>query len=151
MKNGEKLIDWAKEQGRLVTKSELAAVIGKKKLSPSYFIKYPELGRYVKLDVQVELQEYYNKLYNWLKENNINYKPKDRTKINMSLDALLLDEYSNIALCIAKKPKTISMKNYKTNIEKKIEKTKEVGITLIFIKNFEDFDTLKDLLDSLIS
>lgn len=69
----------------------------------------------------------------------------------MSLDALLLDEYSNIALCIAKKPKTMSMKNYKTNIEKKIEKTKEVGITLIFIKNFEDFDTLKDLLDSLIS
>ena len=69
----------------------------------------------------------------------------------MSLDALLLDNYSNIALCIAKKPKTMSRKNHTTNMKKKIEKAKEAGITLVFIRDFEDFDTLKNLLDSLIS
>ena len=41
VKDGEKLIEWAKAQGRPVTKAELAAVIGRKRLSPSYFLKIP--------------------------------------------------------------------------------------------------------------
>ena len=41
VKDGEKLIEWAKAQGRLVTKDELAEVVGRKILSPSYFLKYP--------------------------------------------------------------------------------------------------------------
>ena len=63
VKDGDKLIEWAKAQGRLVTKTELAKVIGKKRLSPSYFLKYPELGQYVEIDMQNELSEYYKKLY----------------------------------------------------------------------------------------
>ena len=151
VQNGEKLIEWAKAQGRLVTKVELAKIIGTKRLSPSYFVKYPELGKYVKLDIQNDLQEYYDKLYEWLQKNNIDYKPQDRTKINMTLDALLLGKYSNIALCIYKKPKTVSTNKYEINKKEKIKKARKAGITLIFIKNFEDFDTLKDLLDSLIN
>ena len=52
VQNGEKLIEWAKAQGRLVTKAELAEVIGTKRLSPSYFIKYPELSKYVVIHIQ---------------------------------------------------------------------------------------------------
>ena len=64
VKDGEKLIEWAKAQKRLVTKAELAKVAGTKRLSPSYFIKYPELGQYVVTHEQNELQEYSQKLYN---------------------------------------------------------------------------------------
>lgn len=75
VKDGDKLIEWAKAQGRPVTKAELAKVIDRKKLSPSYFIKYPELGQYVQTRTQKSLESYINKLYSWLRENNISYKP----------------------------------------------------------------------------
>ena len=71
VQDGEKLIEWAKSQGRLVSRKELAKVLGKKRLSPSYFIKYPELGQYVITHEQKDVLEYSEKLYKWLKENNI--------------------------------------------------------------------------------
>ena len=58
VKDGEKLIAWAKAQGRLVTKAELAKIAGTKKLSPSYFIKYPELGQYIQSNNQKETRYY---------------------------------------------------------------------------------------------
>ena len=60
VQDGEKLLEWAKAQGRLVTKAELATIIGKSKLSPSYFIKYPELGQYVETRTQKSLEIYIN-------------------------------------------------------------------------------------------
>lgn len=151
VKDGEKLIEWAKAQGRLVTRTELAHVIGKKKLSPSYFIKYPELGQYVTIDAQNELQEYYKKLYEWLQKNNIPYKPNDRTKLKASVDALLLEEYSNLAICISEKPRCVSKKKYESNIKLKMKRAKEAGVIIIFLnkEHFEDLDSVKGLLDSL--
>ena len=151
VKDGEKLIEWAKAQGRFVTRTELAHVIGKKKLSPSYFIKYPELGQYVTIDAQNELQEYYKKLYEWLQKNNIPYKPNDRTKLKASVDALLLEEYSNLAICISEKPRCMSKKKYESNIKLKMKRAKEAGVIIIFLnkEHFEDLDSVKGLLDSL--
>ena len=151
VKDGEKLIEWAKAQGRLVTRTELARIIGKKKLSPSYFIKYPELGQYVTIDAQNELQEYYKKLYEWLQKNNIPYKPNDRTKLKASVDALLLEEYSNLAICISEKPRCMSKKKYESNIKLKMKRAKEAGVIIIFLnkEHFEDLDSVKGLLDSL--
>ena len=151
VENGEKLIEWAKAQGRLVTKSELANIIGRKKLSPSYFIKYPELGQYVKIDAQNELQEYYEKLYKWLQENNILYKPNDRTKLKVSVDALLLGEYSNLAICISERPSRISKKKYEADIKLKMKRAKEADLIIIFLnkEHFENLDEIKGLLDSL--
>lgn len=151
VKDGEQLIEWAKAQGRLVTKEELAQIVGRKRLSPSYFVKYPELGQYVKTEVQNELQEYYQKLYEWLQKNDIPYKPNDRTKIKMSVDALLLGDYSNLAICISEKPQCISQKKYENNVKLKMERAKEAGITIIFLnkENFENLDNVKTLLDDL--
>ena len=151
VKDGEKLIEWAKAQGRPVTRTELARIIGKKKLSPSYFIKYPELGQYVTIDAQNELQEYYKKLYEWLQKNNIPYKPNDRTKLKASVDALLLEEYSNLAICISEKPRCMSKKKYESNIKLKMKRAKEAGVIIIFLnkEHFEDLDSVKGLLDSL--
>lgn len=69
VQDGEKLIEWAKAQGRPVTKLELAQVIGRKKLSPSYFEKYPELGQYIITREQNDIQKYSEKLYDWLQKN----------------------------------------------------------------------------------
>lgn len=151
VQDGERLLEWAKAQDRLVTKSELAAVIGKSRLSPSYFIKYPELGQYIKTDIQYDLQDYYNKLYRWLQKNDILYKPNDRTKLKVSVDALLLGEYSNLAICIAEKPKSISKKRYEDSIKIKTERAKETGITIIFLnkEHFKDLDSIKELLNGL--
>ena len=151
VENGEKLIEWAKAQGRLVTRSELAHVIGKKRLSPSYFIKYPELGQYVEIDAQNELQEYYYKLYEWLQKNDIPYKPNDRTMLKVSLDALLLGEYSNLAICISERPKCVSKKKYENDIKLKMKRAKEVGLVIIFLnkEHFDNLDEIKGLLDSL--
>lgn len=49
---GYELIEWAKAQGRPVTQRELAEVIGRTRLSPSYFVKYPELGKYVGQEIE---------------------------------------------------------------------------------------------------
>lgn len=144
VKDGEKLIEWAKAQGRLVTKAELAKVIGRKKLSPSYFIKYPELGQYVETYNQKDLEPLNNKLYNWLKENNISYKPKDRTKLKMAVDALLLGEYEGLALQISEKPTCVSNKKHFQKMNEILNRGLAAGITVVFL-NKEHFDNLEDV------
>lgn len=151
VQNGEALIEWAKSQGRLVTKAELAEKVGRKRLSPSYFLKYPELGKYVKTDTQNELATYYDKLYDWLRCNNIPYKPGDRTKLKVSVDALLLGEYSHIILHIAEKPTCVSKKKHEEALQLRINKADEIGMSILFLneKHFHNLDELKVLLDSL--
>ena len=154
VKDGDKLIEWAKTQGRPVTKAELAKVIGRKKLSPSYFIKYPELGQYVQTRTQKSLESYIDKLYSLLRENNIPYKPNDRTVLSgLSIDALLLGEYSNLALQISEKATYVSKKKHEENIKQKMERAEKAGIRIIFLNkdHFENLDDVKLLLDSLKS
>ena len=139
VQDGEKLIEWAKSQGRPVTKSELAKVLGKKRLTPSYFIKYPELGQYIEIYEQQDLREYTQKLYNWLKENDIPYKPNDRTRLKLSIDALLLKEYTNIAIHIAEKPKYVSKKAYTKGLRERTERAGKAKVNLIFLTK-EDLD-----------
>lgn len=149
--NGEKLLKWAKSQGRLVTQAELAEIVGTKRLSPSYFLKYPELGQYVKSETQTELQEYYDKLYAWLQKNNISYKPGDRTTLRLSVDALLLGEYSNIIIHIAEKPHFTSKKKYDRGITLRSDRAKELGKKIIFLnkEHFNNLDELMDILNTL--
>lgn len=151
VEDGEKLLEWAKAQGRLVSKAELATVIGRSKLSPSYFIKYPELGQYVETRTQKSLKSYIDKLYDWLKENNIPYKPNDRTALGVSVDALLLGEYSNLAIQIIEKATSVSKKKHEKSMNQKIEKAEEAGIKLICLNkdHFKDLDKIKTLLDEL--
>lgn len=151
VKNGEKLIEWAKAQGRLVTREELAAVIGTKRLSPSYFVKYPEIGKYVKIRSQKDLVDYKRILYDWLKENKIPYKPSDRTKIGYSIDALLLEDYSNIALQVTVKPAHKGERIHNKEIKNKTQACKDKGVILLSLEKeqLENLDELKDLLDSL--
>ena len=151
VQDGEKLIEWAKSQGRPVTKSELAKVLGKKRLAPSYFIKYPELGKYVVRREQKDIEKYTEKLYQWLNDNHIQYKPNDRTKLKVSVDALLLGEYSGLAIQIQEKPTCISIKKFKERIKLKMRRAKEADIVIVFLnkEHFEDLDGIKGLLDSL--
>lgn len=151
VQDGEKLLNWAKAQGRLVTKSELAEVLGRKRLSPSYFIKYPELGKYVVSREQKDIQKYVKRLYQWLSENNIQYKPNDRTKLNVSVDALLLGEYTGLAIQIQEKSKYVSVKKHEESIKLKMLRAKEAGIIIVFLnkEHLEDLDGIKGLLDSL--
>ena len=151
VQDGEKLLNWAKVQGRLVTKSELAEVLGRKRLSPSYFIKYPELGRYVVRREQKDIEKYTEKLYQWLNDNHIQYKPNDRTKLKVSVDALLLGEYSGLAIQIQEKPTCISTKEFEERIKLKMRRAKEADIVIVFLnkEHFEDLDGIKGLLDSL--
>lgn len=151
VQDGEKLIEWAKAQGRLVTKSELAKVLGRKRLSPSYFVKYPELGKYVVSREQKDIQEYVKRLYQWLSENNIQYKPNDRTKLKVSVDALLLGEYTGLAIQIQEKPKYVSVKKHEESVKLKMRRAKDAGIIIVFLnkEHFEDLDSIKGLLDSL--
>ena len=151
VQDGEKLIEWAKSQGRPVTKSELAKVLGKKRLTPSYFIKYPELGRYVVRREQKDIEKYTEKLYQWLNDNHIQYKPNDRTKLKVSVDALLLGEYSGLAIQIQEKPTCISTKKFEERIKLKMRRAKEADIVIVFLnkEHFEDLDGIKGLLDSL--
>lgn len=151
VKDGEKLIEWAKSQGRLVTKAELAALLGKKRLSPSYFIKYPELGQYITTREQKDTREYSQKLYNWLKENNIPYKPNDRTHLGLSVSALLLGEYTGLAIDILIKPKYVSKKHYNNNKESKKYRAKIHGLTVLFLneEHFKNLDGIKTSLDEL--
>ena len=146
--DGNKLIEWAKAQGRLVTKTELAQVIGKTRLSPSYFIKYPELGQYIQTKEQNELRKYVQDLYDWLKKNNIPYKPNDRSKLKVSVTALLLGDYSNTILQIAIKPKCISLKKYSEDMIERKNRAHEQGMTILFIhrEDFKNLDALKERL-----
>lgn len=148
VQDGEKLIEWAKLQGRLVTRTELAKAIGKKRLSPSYFERYPELNKYIKIYGRKELQDYQQKLYNWLQENNIPYKPNDKTKLGMIVSALLLEDYVNTILQIDIKPKYVSEQIYRERMLKRKSKAEEQGIKILFLPKvlFNDLDVLKDLL-----
>lgn len=151
VKDGEKLIEWAKAQGRSVTKTELAKVLGKTRLSPSYFIKYPELGQYIETYEHKDLYEYTQKLYDWLKENDISYKPNDRTKLKVSVDALLLGEYSHLAIQIAERPYHVSKKKHEERMKLKSDRAKELDMIVVFLsrEHFENLDEIKGLLDSL--
>lgn len=151
VRDGEKLIEWAKAQDRLVTKAELAMVLGKKKLSPSYFIKYPELGQYIASKEQKDIQEYALTLYKWLKDNDIPYKPNDRTRLKLSVSALLLGKYENLAIQIQEKPKYISIRKHEERTKLIMRRAKEAGVVVIFLnkEHFEDLDSIKSLLDSL--
>lgn len=151
VQDGEKLIEWAKSQGRLVSRKELAKVLGKKRLSPSYFIKYPELGQYVITHEQKDVLEYSEKLYKWLKENNIPYKPNDRTKLGLSVNALLLGEYTGIAIDIFIKPVYVSKRKHEEDTKSKMSKARENDITIIFLneEHFKNLNEIKGLLDSL--
>lgn len=148
VKDGKKLIEWAKTQGRLVTKAELAKVAGTKRLSPSYFIKYPELGQYVVTHEQNDLQEYSQKLYNWLQKNNIPYKPNDRTRLKLSVTALLLGEYSDLILQIAIKPKCISKKKFIKDNELRLRRSAENKVFIIWL-NEEHFENLNSVMSLL--
>lgn len=152
VKDGEKLIEWAKAQGRLVSKAELAKIAGTKRLSPSYFIKYPELGQYVKSYEQKELLTYTERLFQWLKDNGILYKPNDKTALEgISVQALLLGEYEGIAIVLDIKPDSMSQKRYNEIINRRVKKSEEKDIFILYLKkeHFEDLDCIKGLLDSL--
>lgn len=153
VKDGEKLINWAKAQGRLVTKQELASVIGVRRLSPSYFVKYPELGKYIAPREQSELLEYTNELYKWLQDNDIKYKPNDKTAIQSSVTALLLEDYANIILQIAIKPKSMSRNRHTYNMHTKSKRAIENKVEIIFLEedHFKNLDDLKLVLDDLKS
>lgn len=146
VKGGDELIEWAKSQGRPVTKKELAEHIGRTKLSPSYFEKYPELGQYVAIYEQKDLQDNLQKLYTWLQKNHIPYKPGDRTRLKVSVDALLLGDYSNTALQIAIKPSCVSVKRHSENMLSKKNRAHEAGMKIIFLYE-KDFINLDELFD----
>lgn len=150
VQDGEKLIEWAKAQGRLVTKTELAQVIGRSRLSPSYFEKYPELGQYVVTQEPTELQEYSQKLYDWLQKRKIQYKPNDRTKLKVGVTALLLGEYEGLALQIHIKPTYVSKKNYTKVVKTKVRRASKNGIFIIWLNedHFKDLDSIIGLLDA---
>ena len=153
VKDGEKLIEWAKAQGRQVTKAELADVLGKKRLSPSYFIKYPELGQYIVTDEQNEFEEYYTQLYEWLQKNGIPYKPNDRTRLGVTVDVLLLGDYEDIAIQLSDRPRNVSTKTHDKRMRMKSYNAAETGLKLVFLKteHFKNLDEVKKLLDSLKS
>ena len=149
VEDGDKLIEWAKAQGRLVTRTELASAIGKTKLSRSYFEKYPELGKYIKNHTNSQLEKYAIVIANWLDENNIRYKPNDRTALGVSVNFLLLGEYSNIALQIIEKPSNISKQRHSDEMMEKKNRAHEKGMRIIFLskEDLEHLDELKKTLD----
>lgn len=144
--DGEKLIEWAKAQGRLVSKAELARVIGKHRLSDSYFVKYPELGQYVKSYDQQELTPYVTKLYEWLKDNSISYKPNDSVALKgLPVQARLLNEsYTNVVIYISIKPKCVSNRIFNAQIENRKARAKELGFKILFLTedHFKNLDCL---------
>lgn len=151
---GDQLIEWAKAQGRPVTQQELAELIGRTRLSPSYFIKYPELGKYMKSRKRKELADHEQVLYNWLEKNHIPYKAKDRKTLNgTTVDALLLGDYSGTVLHLFIKPKYVSEKNFEERISAVIQKTTAKRIRLILLNEdqIKHLDGLKDVLNTMKS
>lgn len=152
LNDGEKLIEWAKAQGRLVTRRELAKVAGKTRLSSSYFQKYPELGRYIVSYDQQDIKKYIEQLFAWLQKNNISYAPSDRSALGgIPVQAKLLGEYEGIVIVVDIKAHTLSNIQYKEMINKRLKKAKEKGVALLFLRkeHFKDLDCVKDLLDGL--
>lgn len=151
VQDGEKLIEWAKAQGRLVTKTELAKVLGKVRLSPSYFEKYPELGQYILPREQKDIQYYSRTLYAWLKQNGILYKPNDRTKLGVSVTALLLGDYKKFILQLNIKSIYVNKKQHMKRMQKTYEKAKDTDLVVIFVDEnyFKDLSKLKIQLDEM--
>ena len=152
LNDGEKLIEWAKAQGRLVTRKELAEVVGKTRLSPGYFQKYPELGQYVASYEQKDIQKYTEQLFTWLQKNDISYAPNDRSALEgIPVQAKLLNKYDGILITIDIKSVSISNARYKEMIRRRLKKANEKGLIMLFLKeeHFEDLDCIKGLLDSL--
>lgn len=143
--DGDKLIEWAKAQGRLVTKTELAQVVGKTRLSNSYFKHYPELSQYIKPREQSALTPYVTKLYDWLQQNGIPYKPHDKVILNGTpVTATLLGLYKGkVAVQLAIKLPYVSQKRFETEITNKKEKAYERGIDLILLGE-DDLDKLDE-------
>ena len=66
---------------------------------------------------------------------------------------LLLGKYSNIAMEITERPRTVSTKVHRARMNKKMYNASEAGVRLIGLtkEHFEkDLDGLKDVLDKLI-
>ena len=123
--DGDKLLEWAKAQGRLVTKAEL--------------------GQIVRPYEQKELAPYIHQLYDWLKSNRVSYKPNDKhTLEGVAVHATLLGKYKNILVHIAIKPITVSRKNFITSMESKRKRAKEKDVEIIFL-TARDFPDLKVL------
>jgi len=78
------------------------------------------------------------------KKTGIKYKPNDRTKLHMSVTALLLGEHANIILQIAIKSKYVSKKKHLEVMQEKMKRADVQGITIIFLheENFEDLNIL---------
>ena len=149
---GYELIEWAKAQGRPVTQRELAEVIGRTRLSPSYFVKYPELGKYVRSRDRKVLEDYEQILYGWLEKNHIPYKAKDRKTLNgTTVDALLLGAYSNTILHLFIKPKFVSEKLFNQRISIIMQKTTAKKIRLILLNEdqLKHLDGLKEVLNTI--
>jgi hypothetical protein len=152
VKDGEKLIEWAKAQGRLVTKQELAKQLGRARLSPSYFIKYPELGQYVVSSEQAEFREYYSELYVWLQRHGIPYKTNDKSTIGAKIDVLLLGDYSGIIMQLAERPKNVSTRVFKERLRRCYYEADRLGFKVVELRkeHFEKaLDGLKETLDEL--
>ena len=147
---GEELLKWAKSQGRLVSKTELAKVAGIKRLTPLYFTQYPELNQYIKVYGSKDEEDYSNQLYNWLKENNIPYKPNDKKTLGIVVTALLLDKYENIAIQINIDPST-NKKRYAEMMKNKLEKATEKGVIIIWLNedDFKDLSVINNCLKTL--
>lgn len=152
VKDGDKLIAWAKAQGRLVTKQELAKQLGRARLSPSYFVKYPELGQYVVSKEQSEFKEYYSELYMWLQRHDIPYKTNDKTTLGAKVDVLLLGDYSGIIIQLAERPRNVSTRVHNERMNRCLFEASRLGIKTIELKkeHFEKaLEGLKETLDSL--
>lgn len=152
-KNIEKVLEWAKAQNRFVSKAELAEIVGTKRLSPSYFEKCPELSKYIQSRENIELTYYAQKLYSWLQDNNIPYKPNDRTRLKMAVSALLLGEYENIAIQINIKPKYTSRRKFEQDMEERLYRADKNNIYLLFLheSDFADLSKIKHMLDTIMS
>ena len=146
---GEKLLKYIEEKKAPATKSELAAFLGKSRLSPSYFKKYPELGQLVKTYDQKELKPYYDALYKFLKDNNIPYKPNDKTLIGTNLDVILLGDYYGIALQIIIKPMYVSKKKHIQSMIEKSHRAADAGVILLMLQkeHFENLGAVKYIIN----
>ena len=101
---------------------------------------------------QKELLKYTEQLFKWLKDNNILYKPNDKTALEgISVQALLLGEYEGMIIVLDIKPYSMSQKRYNEIIRRRLVKANEKGLIVLFLKeeHFEDLDSIKELLDSL--
>ena len=152
LNDGDKLIEWAKTQDRLVTRKELAEILGKTRLSPGYFQKYPELGQYVASYEQKDITKFTTQLFNWLQKNEISYSPNDRSALEgIPVQAKLLEKYDGILIVIDIKSSAISNARYKEMIRRRLKKANEKGLIMLFLKeeHFDYLDSIKGLLDSL--